>query len=82
MNNWSRAVDPKSPILVSTARTPIGRFGGALRTKSAVELGAAAVAGAVKALDDFVPDHVYLGNVIQATVKTRHVLQRYELDYL
>ena len=58
--------DDRTPVLVSAARTPIGRFGGALRSVAATDLGAAAVIGALDPLGDFVPDHVYLGNVVQA----------------
>jgi acetyl-CoA C-acetyltransferase len=58
--------DDRTPVLVSAARTPVGRFGGALRGVAATDLGAAAVAGALAPLGDLVPDHVYLGNVLQA----------------
>ncbi|MGH3423107.1 MAG: thiolase family protein [Nocardioidaceae bacterium] len=58
--------DDRASVLVSAARTPIGRFGGALRHLDAVDLGAAAVAGALDPLDGLVPDHVFLGNVVQA----------------
>jgi len=56
----------RTPVLVAAARTPVGRFGGALGAMTAVELGATAIAGALDHIDDFVPDHVFLGNVIQA----------------
>lgn len=56
----------RAPVLVSAARTPVGRFGGALRGVFATDLGAAALVGALGPLGDFVPGHVYLGNVLQA----------------
>jgi acetyl-CoA C-acetyltransferase len=54
--------------LVSTARTPIGKIGGALASLSAVELGALAIGaalerGGVAATD---VDHVIMGQVLQA----------------
>lgn len=59
-------MDDRTPVLVSAARTPVGRFGGALRSVSSLKLGATAIAGALKPLGDFVPDYVYMGNVVQA----------------
>ncbi|MGO4385110.1 acetyl-CoA C-acyltransferase [Specibacter sp. RAF43] len=59
-------MDTRTPVLVSAARTPIARFNGGLRDVSAIELGATAVAGALEAVGDMIPDHVYLGNVVQA----------------
>jgi len=53
------------PVLVSTARTPVGKFGGSLRDLDAVEIGGAAVAGALNRAPGAVPDHVFLGNVVQ-----------------
>ena len=35
-------------VIASIARTPLGRFGGALRPLSAVELGGVAIAAAVQ----------------------------------
>lgn len=55
-----------TPVLVSAARTAVGKFSGGLARASAIELGAAAVAGALEHLEGLVPDHVFLGNVIQA----------------
>ncbi|HVC72179.1 MAG TPA: acetyl-CoA C-acyltransferase [Mycobacteriales bacterium] len=62
---------PRTParaaVLVSAARTPVGKFGGALAGLSALDLGGLAVAGALAGLDPAVPaDHVFLGNVVQA----------------
>ena len=57
--------DRNVPVLVSTARTPVGKFGGSLRELDAVELGGAAVAGALDRAPGAVPDYVLLGNVVQ-----------------
>lgn len=54
------------PVLVGGARTPIGRFGGALRDVAAVELGAHAVRAALARFPDLPPEYVALGNVLQA----------------
>jgi acetyl-CoA C-acetyltransferase len=57
--------------LVSAARTPIGRFGGALSTVPAVELGAVAIRAAVdrSGIPDGTPiDEVLMGQVLQAGV--------------
>jgi acetyl-CoA C-acetyltransferase len=57
----------RAAVLVSAARTPIGKFGGALADVPAVDLGGLAVAGALAGLDPALPvDHVFLGNVVQA----------------
>jgi acetyl-CoA C-acetyltransferase len=55
-------------VIVSAQRTPIGAFGGAFKNISAVELGTAAVKGALEkiALDPKHVDEVILGNVLQA----------------
>ena len=57
--------------LVSAARTPIGKFGGALATVPAVELGGIAIRAAVEraGLPDGTPiDEVLMGQVLQAGV--------------
>ncbi|HET9458111.1 MAG TPA: acetyl-CoA C-acetyltransferase [Candidatus Limnocylindrales bacterium] len=57
--------------LVSAARTPIGRFGGALAGTPAVELGAVAIRAAVErsGLPEGTPvDEVLMGEVLQAGV--------------
>lgn len=56
----------RTPVLVAAARTPIGRFGGALRDVDAVDLGATSVRAAIDRAGGLRPDHVYLGNVVQA----------------
>lgn len=61
--------DPsRIPVIVSGARTPIGRFLGGLAPLSAPELGAVAVRAAVAraGLDPEALDEVILGNVVQA----------------
>ncbi len=58
----------KEVVIVSAARTPVGRFGGALKEVSAVKLGALAVQEALKR-GQVSPDQVdelILGNVLQA----------------
>jgi acetyl-CoA C-acetyltransferase len=55
-------------VIVGAVRTPVGRFGSALRSRSAVELGAAAIAG-VLARAGLAPaevDYVLMGQVLQA----------------
>ncbi len=57
--------------IVSAARTPIGKFGGALSTTPAVELGGVAIRAAVEraGLPDGTPiDEVLMGQVLQAGV--------------
>ncbi len=57
-----------SSVIVGMARTPIGRFGGAFRPLSAVELGAEAINGALQR-SGVVPadiDETLFGHVIQA----------------
>jgi acetyl-CoA C-acetyltransferase len=55
-------------VIVAAVRTPVGRFGSALRSRSAVDLGAVAVAEAVARAG--VPpgevDYVLMGQVLQA----------------
>lgn len=60
----------QSVYIVSTARTPIGSFGGSLSTVSATQLGAAAIRGALtKAnIDPNLVQAVYMGNVVSANL--------------
>jgi acetyl-CoA C-acetyltransferase len=53
-------------VLAGAARTPIGRFGGALAGVDAVELGAHAVRAALARCPALEPDYVAVGNVLQA----------------
>ena len=58
--------------LVSATRTPIGKFGGAYVDTPAVELGAAAIRGAVERAglpEDAPVDEVLMGQVLQAGVR-------------
>jgi len=58
----------KEVVIVSAARTPIGSFGGTLKTTPAVTLGAVAVKEAIKraGISDDMVDEVVLGCVLQA----------------
>jgi acetyl-CoA C-acetyltransferase len=59
--------DPRTtPVLVGGARTPVGRFRGALSEVPAVELGAHAVRAALDRCPGLEPDYVAMGNVLQA----------------
>lgn len=58
--------DPTAPVLVSAARTPFGRFNGALSGVDSLDLGATAVSAAIERAGGIVPDRVLLGNVVQS----------------
>ncbi len=60
--------NPREAVIVSAARTPIGRFQGALLPFSAPELGAVAIRAAVAraGIDPVTVDEVLMGNVVQA----------------
>jgi len=60
----------KKVVIVSAARTPIGSFMGSLSSLTAVQLGTAAIKGAMKKidLDPTLVQEVYMGNVVQAGV--------------
>ncbi len=57
----------RTPVIASTARTPIGRFLGGLSPMAATDLGAVAVKAAIErsGIDASILDEVILGNVIQ-----------------
>lgn len=58
---------PRDTVLVAAARTPVGRFNGALRGVDARSLGASAVAAAMDRLGQpVVPDRILLANIVQA----------------
>ncbi len=59
---------PREAVIVSAARTPIGRFQGTLAPLSAPELGAVAIRVAVQraGIDPTTVDEVLMGQVIQA----------------
>jgi acetyl-CoA C-acetyltransferase len=58
----------ETPVILSAVRTPIGKFQGGLSSLSAVELGARAVAEAIRrsGLEPKQIDEAILGNVVQA----------------
>lgn len=58
----------KEVYIISAVRTPIGSFGGSLSSLSAVQLGAAAVKGALQkaGIDAKQVQEVFIGNVISA----------------
>lgn len=60
----------KEVVIVSAARTAIGRFQGTLSTIPAVELGGVAIAAAVERarLDGALVDEVLMGNVVSAGI--------------
>jgi acetyl-CoA C-acetyltransferase len=67
MESVETAADPRAtPVLAGGARTPVGRFRGALSDVPAVELGAHAVRAALERCPGLSPDYVALGNVLQA----------------
>jgi acetyl-CoA C-acetyltransferase len=55
-------------FIVAAVRTPIGSFGGSLKSLSTTQLGAVAIKGAIDKiqLDNNLVDEVYMGAVIQA----------------
>jgi acetyl-CoA C-acetyltransferase len=59
---------PRTPVIVSAVRTAIGGFGGTLASVPAVDLGAAAIKGAVEriGIDRYSIDEVLMGQVVQA----------------
>jgi acetyl-CoA C-acetyltransferase len=60
----------KEVVIVVAARTPIGSFMGSLSSLTAVQLGSAAIKGALAKinLDPALVQEVYMGNVVQAGV--------------
>jgi acetyl-CoA C-acetyltransferase len=60
--------DRTQPVICAGARTPIGRFGGALSSLPAVELGGVAIAAACEraGVPPDVVEHVIMGHVLQA----------------
>lgn len=59
----------KEVYILAAARTPIGSFGGSLRSLSAPQLGAKAIEGVLKQTPlTFSIDEVIMGNVLQANV--------------
>jgi acetyl-CoA C-acetyltransferase len=62
------ARNPNEPVIISAARTPIGKFRGTLTPFAASDLGAIAVRAAVEraGIDPASVDEVLIGNVVQA----------------
>mmetsp|Transcript_34726 Transcript_34726/g.63096 ORF Transcript_34726/g.63096 Transcript_34726/m.63096 type:complete len:422 (-) Transcript_34726:30-1295(-) len=66
------SLSDRTPVIVSFARTPIGKFNGALAPLSGTKLGAAAVKGAFERAglnveaDGALVDEVFMGNVVSA----------------
>src|SRR5215207_3382904 len=60
--------DMTRSVIVGAVRTPVGRFGSALRSRSAVELGAVAIAEALAraGVSSGEVDYVLMGQVLQA----------------
>lgn len=60
----------KKVVIVAAARTPIGSFMGSLSSLTAVQLGSAAIKGAMNKinLDPKLVQEVFMGNVVQAGV--------------
>jgi len=58
----------REAVIVSSVRTAVGKFGGALNGTPAVELGALAIKEAIKraGIDGSLVDEVIMGNVLQA----------------
>jgi len=63
-------MDKRVVYIVSAVRTPIGSFGGSLKSFTATQLGAAAIKGAIEkaGIDVNQVQNVYMGNVLQANV--------------
>ena len=61
---------PQETYIISTARTPIGSFGGVLSSLSATELGAKAIQAALGKinLDPAQVEEVFMGNVVSANL--------------
>ena len=61
-------MNPRTPVIVSAVRTPIGKFGGTLAGTPATDLGAAVIKAAVDQveLDPYSIDEVLMGQVVQA----------------
>jgi acetyl-CoA C-acetyltransferase len=64
----SRGIGMRDVVIVSAARTAIGKFGGTLKNTSSAELGSVAIGSALEraGLEGRLVDEVLLGNVIQA----------------
>jgi acetyl-CoA C-acetyltransferase len=70
LNYQFKAMNTKQAVIISAARTPTGKFQGALKGFTAPELGAIAIKEAVKraAVDPSKVDEVIMGCVVQAGI--------------
>ncbi len=61
-------MNPRTPVIVSAVRTPIGKFGGTLAAVPAADLGAVAISAAVEraGVEPYSIDEVLMGQVVQA----------------
>ena len=61
-------MEKRESVILAYARTPFGKFGGALRPLEATELGGIAIRGAIDraGINDSDIDYVLMGNVLQA----------------
>jgi acetyl-CoA C-acetyltransferase len=68
MNSNNPAPAPEDVVIVGAARTAQGKMLGALASKSAVDLGATVIAGALEraGVSTGAVDYVYMGQVVQA----------------
>ena len=66
----SKPINMKEVYIVSVARTPIGAFGGALASLTAIDLGAIAIKAAIERAGIKASDiqEVYMGKVISANL--------------
>ena len=57
-------------VIVAAVRTPMGSFGGSLRSLSATQLGALAIKGAIEkaGIDAALVTDVFMGSVLQANL--------------
>jgi acetyl-CoA C-acetyltransferase len=60
----------KKIVIVAAVRTPMGSFGGSLRSLTATQLGAVAIKGAIKkaGIDPSLVTDVFMGSVLQANL--------------
>ena len=67
-NRLARSGAMENAVIVSGARTPMGRFGGSFKDVSAPELGAAAIKAALEraGVSPHMVEEVVLGNALQA----------------
>lgn len=68
LKRFRNSLTMKEVYIISAVRTPIGSFGGSLASLSAVQLGGAAVKGALEKakIDPKMIQEVFIGNVISA----------------